>query len=88
MHVDSSTSHKAKIRETIKGYSLKIELALVGIILVALIGWLIGAMWEHPPGPGGFQILGALIGAMVAFAILILGDALKSRQQENQSRCS
>jgi F0F1-type ATP synthase assembly protein I len=79
MHVDSSTSHKTEIRETIKGCSLKVELALIGVILVALIGWLIGAMWEHPPGPGGFQILGALIGAMVALAILILGEALKSR---------
>jgi len=61
---------------------LKVELALVGIILVALVGWLIGTVWEHPPGPGGFQIFGALIGALIAIAILILGEALKTKEQK------
>jgi len=61
---------------------LKVELAFVGIMLVALIGWLIGAVLEHPPGPGGFQIIGALIGAMVAIAVLILGEALKAKEQK------
>ena len=41
---------------------MKVVLALTGIILAALVGWLIGAIWEHPPGPGGLQVLGALIG--------------------------
>jgi len=49
---------------------LKIELAVMGIILLALIGWLIGALLEHPIGPGGLQFIGALIGAMVALALL------------------
>lgn len=58
---------------------MKIELAVMGIILLALIGWLIGALLEHPIGPGGLQFMGALIGAMVALAILVLGEALKSK---------
>jgi hypothetical protein len=58
---------------------LKIELAVMGIILLALIGWLIGALLEHPIGPGGLQFIGALIGAMVALALLMLGEALKSK---------
>jgi len=58
---------------------LKIELAVMGIILLALIGWLIGALLEHPIGPGGLQFMGALIGAIVALAILVLGEALKSK---------
>jgi predicted anti-sigma-YlaC factor YlaD len=61
------------------GYWLKIELAVIGIILFALIGFLIGALLEHPIGPGGLQFMGALIGATVALAILMLGEALKSR---------
>jgi len=61
---------------------LKVELALAGIILMALVGWLIGAVWEHPPGPGGFQILGALIGALIAIVILFLGEALKTKEQK------
>jgi len=59
---------------------LKVELAALGIFLVALIGWLIGALLEHPIGPGGLQFLGALIGVMVALAILVLGEALKSEK--------
>jgi len=47
---------------------LKVVLALTGIILAALVGWLIGAIWEHPPGLGGLQILGALIGGLLAEA--------------------
>jgi len=58
---------------------LKIELAAIGIILLALIGWMIGALLEHPIGPGGLQFMGALIGAIVALAILVLGEALKSK---------
>ena len=58
---------------------MKIELAVIGIILLALIGWLIGALLEHPIGPGGLQFIGALIGAMVALALLVLGEALKSK---------
>jgi len=58
---------------------LKIELAAIGIILLALIGWLIGALLEHPIGPGGLQFMGALIGAIVALAILVLGEALRSK---------
>jgi len=58
---------------------LKIELAVLGIILLALIGWLVGALLEHPIGPGGLQFMGVLIGVIVALAILVLGEALKSR---------
>ncbi len=58
---------------------MKVELAIIGIFLAALIGWLIGTILEHPPGLGGLQVLGALIGAMVALAVLILGEALKSK---------
>ena len=58
---------------------MKIELAAIGIILLALIGWLIGALLEHPIGPGGLQFMGALIGAIVALAILVLGEALRSK---------
>lgn len=57
---------------------LKFELALVGVILAAFLGFLIGAVLEHPPGPGGLQFLGALVGALVALTVLILGEALKS----------
>ncbi|MCW3985108.1 MAG: hypothetical protein NWE91_01685 [Candidatus Bathyarchaeota archaeon] len=59
---------------------MKVDLAVAGIILVALIGWLIGALLEHPIGSGGLQFLGALIGAMVALAVLVLGEALKSKE--------
>jgi len=59
---------------------LKVGLALIGVILSALIGWLIGTMLEHPPGPGGLPIIGALIGALIAVAVLILGEALKSKE--------
>ena len=58
---------------------MKIELAVIGIILLALIGWLIGALLEHRIGPGGLQFMGALIGAIAALAILVLGEALKSK---------
>jgi len=40
---------------------------------------MIGALLEHPPGPGGFQFLGALIGAAIAVAVLVLGESLKSK---------
>jgi hypothetical protein len=58
---------------------LKVVLALTGIILAALVGWLIGAIWENPPGPGGLQVLGALMGGLLAVTVLILGEALKDR---------
>jgi predicted anti-sigma-YlaC factor YlaD len=56
---------------------LKVEFALAGVILLAIVGWLIGTLLEHPIGPGGLQFLGGMIGAIVAFAILMLGEALK-----------
>ena len=59
---------------------MKVELAIIGIILAALIGYLIGVLVEHPPGPGGFQIIGALLGIMVAIIVLSLGEALKDRK--------
>ena len=58
---------------------MKNELAVMGISLLALIGWLIGALLEHPIGPGGLQFMGALIGVLVALAILVLGEALRSK---------
>lgn len=61
---------------------MKVELALAGVILLALVGWIIGAVWEHPPGSGGFQILGALVGALIAIAALFLGEALKTKENK------
>ena len=58
---------------------MKVEIAFV-VVLAALVGLLIGTLLEHPPGPGGLQVLGALIGAMIALAALILGEALKSKE--------
>jgi len=58
---------------------LKVELALVGIVLAAFIGWFVGTLLEHPPGLGGLPVIEALIGAMIALDILILGEALKSK---------
>lgn len=58
---------------------MKVVPALTGIILAALVGWLIGAIWEHPPGPGGLQVLGAIIGGLLAVTVLILGEALRDR---------
>ena len=49
----------------------------MGIFLAAFVGFLIGTLIEHPPGGGGFQVIGALIGAMVAVTVLALGEALK-----------
>jgi len=59
---------------------LKVELAIIGIILAAFTGYLIGTLVEHPPGAGGFQIIGALLGIMVAITVLTLGEALKDRK--------
>lgn len=59
---------------------MKVELAIIGVVLAAFIGYLIGVLVEHPPGPGGFQVIGAMIGAMVAIAVLALGEALKDRK--------
>jgi uncharacterized membrane protein YeaQ/YmgE (transglycosylase-associated protein family) len=57
----------------------RIELGVMGVVLLALVGWLMGALIENPPGPGGLQFVGALIGAIIAVAILVLGEALKSK---------
>ncbi|MEM3788563.1 MAG: hypothetical protein QXN95_01680 [Candidatus Bathyarchaeia archaeon] len=56
----------------------KFSFAFIGIALFTLAGWLIGALIEHPPGPGGFQAIIALIGATIAVGVLALGEALKS----------
>jgi hypothetical protein len=53
-------------------------LAVLGTILMISIGWLIGTLIEHPPEPGNLPFLGALIGAMIALAVLSLGIALRS----------
>ena len=58
---------------------LRIGFGVLGIVLLALVGWMIGTLVEHPPGSGGFQFVGALIGAAVAVAVLVLGEALKSK---------
>ena len=55
-------------------------LAIVGIVLTAFTGYLIGTLIEHPIGPGGLPFIGALIGVLIALDILILGEALKSRK--------
>lgn len=73
---------KAQIKNNNAGYNLRVEPALAGIALVALAGWLIGAILEHPPGSGGLQVVGALIGALIAIAILFLGEALKTKEQK------
>ena len=52
--------------------------AIIGMILMISVGWLIGTLLEHPPGPGVLPFLGALVGAMIAFAVLLFGLALKS----------
>ncbi|MGB9675804.1 MAG: hypothetical protein ACPL0C_01275 [Candidatus Bathyarchaeales archaeon] len=59
---------------------MKLSFALIGIILFALAGWLIGALLEHSPGPGGFQAIVTLICAVLAVGILSLGEALKDRE--------
>ena len=57
----------------------KIEFSLVGVLLAVFAGFLIGALIGHPP-TGGFEILGAIIGGVVAATVLILGEALKSEK--------
>jgi uncharacterized protein YacL len=61
---------------------LKTELAIIGIILAAFIGYLIGTLIEHPIGPGGLQFFGTVLGAMVAIMVLALGEALKDRKTQ------
>jgi NAD/NADP transhydrogenase beta subunit len=56
---------------------LKIELAIIGVILAVLIGYLIGALIENPVGSGGYPVIGALLGALVAITALALGESLK-----------
>ena len=58
---------------------MKFELALTGTILAALVGWFVGLILEHPPGSGGLQVLGAIIGGLLAVTVLILGEALRDR---------
>jgi hypothetical protein len=71
---------RTEVDEIIRGYTLrKIEFALVGVILAAFAGFLIGAGIGHPPA-SGFEILGAVIGGIVAATVLILGEALKSKE--------
>ena len=55
-------------------------LALVGILLTTFIGYLIGTLIEHPVGQGGLPFICAMVGALLALDILILGEALKSRK--------
>lgn len=59
---------------------MRIYFALIGIALFALVGWLIGALLEHPPGQGGFQAVLALVGVAVAVGVLALGEALKAKE--------
>ncbi len=54
--------------------------ALVGILLMGFVGYLVGALIGHPIGPAGLPVVGALIGVLVALAILFLGEALKTRE--------
>jgi uncharacterized protein YacL len=56
---------------------LKLEFAFAGVVLFLLIGWLIATLIEHPIGSAGLQFMGALIGVLLASAILMLGEALK-----------
>jgi hypothetical protein len=58
---------------------LKVEFAIAGIILAVMIGWLLGVLLEHPPGPGGLQVIGALLGGAIAITVLLLGEALKEK---------
>lgn len=58
---------------------MKIEFALIGVILATCDGFLIGATIGHRPA-SGLEILGAIIGAMVAGTILFLDEALKSKK--------
>ncbi|MCJ7633853.1 hypothetical protein MUP77_15885 [Candidatus Bathyarchaeota archaeon] len=59
---------------------LKVGFALIGVFLAALTGWLIGTLLEHMPGPGGLPVIVSLIGVMIALDVLVLGEALKSRE--------
>jgi len=68
---------KTENEEILVGDNLKVEFGIMGIFLAAFVGFLIGTLIEHPPGGGGFQVIGALIGAMVAITVLALGEALK-----------
>jgi outer membrane lipoprotein SlyB len=59
---------------------LKVERALEGVTLSAIIGWVIGYLIENPIGPGSglqLEIIGAIIGALLALTALVLGEALR-----------
>jgi thiol:disulfide interchange protein len=66
--------------ESNEGPYLRLSIALIGVILFALAGWLIGAVLEHPVGPGGLEFICALVGVVVAVGVLALGEALKHRE--------
>jgi integral membrane sensor domain MASE1 len=53
---------------------LKVEFAFVGVFLSAIIGWLIGALIEHPYRAWRASVYGSTIGALLAFTILVLGE--------------
>ena len=59
---------------------MKFEFGLVGVVLAALVGYLVGAVVVHPPPGDLLLVLGALIGALVAVTILVLGEALKDKR--------
>jgi hypothetical protein len=65
-----------------KEESLKVELALVGVVPAAFVGFLVGALLEHPLGAGGYQVILAMMGALVALTILILGEAMKGHMEK------
>jgi len=71
---------KTENEEILVGDNLKVEFGIMGIFLAAFVGFLIGTLIEHSPGGGGFQIIGGLIGAMVAITVLALGEALKDEK--------
>lgn len=58
---------------------MKVEFAIAGIILAVMIGWLLGVLLGHPPGPSGLQVIGALLGGAIAITVLLLGEALKEK---------
>jgi len=53
---------------------------LAGILLAALVGYLVGAIVAHPPAGDALLVIGALIGALVAVTVLVLGEALKDKR--------
>lgn len=58
----------------------KVVFGVIGIILLALVGWVIGALLENPIASGGLQFMGIMISVLVALAVLALGEALKAKE--------